>query len=201
MDEDKAVALVLENWNALGVQAHGDILHLPAAIKRRDVKGALTEVRVMLRNVSNDQLIKARVQSRQLALGMKLDLDRDKDLVEQLENYAILAFAIRDARAPFDQHVPDAEELLRRYDNQSLSELWARYNVWVDMLDPRFGAMDHEQLWRVIVRIAAEGSPSPLVAMPSIEQITCITLMAREALHSPNRPSWAPPPATLRAAS
>lgn len=201
MNEEKAVALTLENWNALGVQAHDNILHLPASIRRRDATGGISEQPIMLRNVTNHQRIKARVKSRELAVQLKLDVDRDKDLVDQLENYAILAFAVRDPKPPFDQHVPDAEELLRRYDNQSLFELWGRYDAWVEMLDPRFGSMDAEQLWRVIGQVAKDGNPAPLLSMPGTEQFTCITLMAREALHSPNKPSWLLPPATLRAAS
>lgn len=199
-DEDRAVRLTLDNWEALGIEEHAGILHLPATIKRRDKTGGTAGVPVMLRNLSNPQRFRARALSRELAARHKLDLDRDSDLVDQLENYAILAFAIRDPKT-FDQHAPDAETLLARYDTQSLAELWGRYDVWISMLDPRFGEMDGEQLWRVIVRIAREKTPAPLVAMHGAAQFTCIVLMAEQALRSTIAPSWLQSPETSSAAS
>lgn len=197
---DRAVAFVLDNWDALGVTEHAGQLHMPATIKRRTAAGGIDETPVVLRNVSNVQRVRARTQSRSLALEWKLDLDRDADLVEQIENYSILCFAMRDPKT-YDQHLPNVAALLDAYDTQALAELWGRYNTWIEMLDPRFGAFDAEELWRVIVRIAREKNPSPLVGMPGVAQFTCIVLMAEQALLSPMRPSWLQPSATSSAAS
>jgi hypothetical protein len=186
----KAAAFVVDNWETLGVEEHDGVLHLPAALKRRNKSGGIDEVPVMLRNVTNPYKFKARVQARTMATTLwSLDLDRDRDQVEQLENYCLLAYAIRDPKT-FDQHVMTAELLLQRYDTQALAEIWGRYNVWVEMLDPRFGELDAEQLWQVIARIAREKTPAPLVSMPSREQFSCIVSMASAACTSPNRPSW-----------
>jgi hypothetical protein len=186
---ETAAAFVIDNWDALGIEEHEGVLHMPATIKRRNKAGGHTDVPVMLRNVTNHHRFRARLQSRELASKLKLDLERDADYLSDLENYALLAYAVRDPKT-YDQHVPDAETLLNLYDNQSLVDLWGRYNVWVEMLDPRFGQMDADQLWQVIVRIAREKTPAPLVSMPGHAQYTCMVLMAREALLSPNRPSW-----------
>jgi hypothetical protein len=86
--------------------------------------------------------------------------------------------------------VIDAERLLQRYETQSLVEVWGVYNTWIDMLDPRFGQMDPEQLWQTIVRIARGRTPAPLLSMPGHVQATCIVLMASAACDSPTRPSW-----------
>lgn len=192
---ERAAQIVVDGWDSLGVEAHGEILHMPATIQRRTKDGGLKDVPVMLRNISNRQRMTARVNSRALALKLKLDLEVDKDLVSQLEDYAILAFAIRDP-GTFDQHVPDAETLLDDYDNQSLATVFGKYEVWVEMLDPRFGEMSHEQLWQTIVRVAREKNPSPLVGMPGRAQYTCIVLMAEQALLSTTAPSWVRPQET-----
>jgi hypothetical protein len=193
--EDRAVRIALDNWQALGVEEHNEVLHLPATLKRRTKNGDLKEVDVRLRNVTNQQRFRARIQARALAAELKLDLDRDKDYLDDLENYSILAFAIRDP-GTFDQHVIDAKALLDTYDWQTLSEVWGRYDAWVEMLDPRFGELDGEQLWQTIVRIAGEKTPAPLVGMVGPAQYSCIVLMAEEALRSPNAPSWVQPSPT-----
>lgn len=186
----KGVAFVVDNWDALGVEEHAGVLHMPASIQRRNKKGGLDAVPVMLRNVTNAHKFSARTQARSYAVDtLHFDLDRDAALVDQIENYAILAYAIRDPKT-FDQHVPNVDALLRLYDTQSLLVLWGVYNTWIEMLDPRFGTMDGDQLWQVIVRIAREKTPAPLVAMPGYEQFTCMVLMAEQALLSPMRPSW-----------
>ncbi len=184
-----AAAFITDNWDALGIEEHAGTLHMPASIKRRNKKGGIDEVPIMLRNVGNRQKIHARTQSRELALRLKLDLDRDSDQVEQLENYCLLAYAVRDPKT-YDQHAPDGEALLGLYDTQALSELWGRYNVWIDMLDPRYGLLDAEQLWQVIARIAREKTPAPLVALRGAAQFTGIVFMAQQSLLSPSRPSW-----------
>jgi hypothetical protein len=192
---DRAVRLTLDNWAELGIEEHEGVLHMPASIKRRNKTGGVDEVPVMLRNVTNVHKHRARVLARDLAGKMKLDLDRDRDLIEQIENYAILSYAVRDPKT-YDQHVATAGELLERYDTQSLAELWGRYNLWVDMLDPRYGELEAEQLWRVIARIASEKNPSPLAGLAGFEQASCIVLMAVAASNSPTRPSWLGSPTT-----
>jgi len=191
---DKAVAFTLDNWDSLGVKEQDGVLYMPATIKRRNATGSTSEQQVMLRNVTNDHKFKCRVRAREYAKHAGLDIDRDRDLVTEIENYALLAYAVRDPRKPYDQHVPDVVKLIELYDSQSLAELWERYNAWVEMLDPRFGALTIDQLWQTIVRIAKEKNPSPLVAMPGHGQFTCIVLMAQQALLSPSRPSWLQPP-------
>ena len=186
---DAAVAFVIDNWESLGVQEHDGALHMPASIQRRNKAGGLDAVPVMLRNVTNHHRFKARTEARRLATELKLDLDRDSDQVDQLENYALLAFAIRDPKT-FDQLVINAEALARSYDTQALAVVWGVYNTWIEMLDPRFGQMTAEQLWLAISRIAREKTPAFLAAMPGYAQFTCVVLMAQEALLSPRRPSW-----------
>lgn len=187
---EKAVALTLDNWEQLGVQEQDGVLHLPASIKWRNGKGGVDETPVMLRNVTNAHRFKARKEARAFALAQGLDLDRDKDVTDELENWSILVYAIRDAEKPFDQHIASLDDLTATYDTQSLVELWGRYNVWVDMLDPRFGEMTDEQLWQAIARIYTEKNPSFLVSFGGSAQATIITCMAALCMSSPMKPSW-----------
>lgn len=189
-DVERAVALVLENWDQIGVEERDGILHMPAVIKRRNAKGGLDETPVRLRVVTNQQRFKARTASRAWALKLDLDLDRDRDLVEMLEEYWILAYAIRDTDC-HTQHVPDAETLWKQYDPASISEVWGRYDAWVRMQHPAFGNWDGEKMWQVIAQIKARSDISFLAVMPGFEQASCILLMAREACCSPNAPSFA----------
>ena len=198
---EKAIAFVIDNWDGLGVEEHDGVLLLPVDIKRRNKAGGVDATPVMLRNVTNAHKFSVRAKARAFAKAHDLDLDRDATLVEEVENYALLAFAIRDRKPPHDQHVPGMLELLERYDAQSLAEVWGRYNEWLNMLDPRFGEMNEDDLWTCITRIAKEQNAGFLAGLPPFAQSTCIVCMAREALNSPRRPSWLQPPEISRAAS
>ena len=189
-DVERAVTLVLENWDQIGVEERDGILHMPASIKRRNAQGGVDETEVRLRAVSNAVKVRARVTARTWALKEKLDLDRDRDLVDMFEEYVILSVAIRDTDC-HTQHVPDPETLWREYEPASISELWGRYDAWVRMQHPSFGNWDGEKMWQVIARIKQRSDISFLAGMPGFEQASCILLMAREACSSPNAPSFA----------
>lgn len=189
-DVEHVVKLVLENWDQIGVEERDGILHLPAAIKRRTKDGGIAETPVRLRAITNRQRFTARTESRAWALRLQLDLERDRDLVEMLEEYVILSYAIRDEDC-HTQHVPDAESLWRLYDPASIAEVWGRYDAWVRMQHPSFGSWDGEKMWQVIAQIRARSDISFLAVMPGFEQASCILLMAREACSSPNAPSFA----------
>lgn len=185
---NQVVQLTLENWDLIGVVEGDGFLHLPSSIKKRSAKGGIEEEQVWLRTVTHEQRYKARVRSREWALELKLDLKEDADLIDQLENFEILAYAIRDK--DFVQHYPDGRKLFKAYQPGSLEELWHRYDAWNRMQHPSFGTWDAEQIWQVIARVRAGSDISPLAVMPGREQANCVLFMAREAALSPNAPSW-----------
>jgi hypothetical protein len=200
IDIEKSARIALDNWDALGVEEHQRELYLPAEIKRRNKAGGIEAVPVLVRNARNYERSKARVEGRRMAETTGLDIDRDKDLVAQFETFSLLSYVTVDPKT-YIQHVGKPEELMLRYDTQSLVELYGRYSVWTDMLDPRFGEMSADQLWGVIERIAREKNPSPLVACPGYEQITCIVLMAEVAYNSRKPSSSAASSSTSSAGS
>jgi len=197
---EKAAQFTIENWESLGVEEHAGVLHLPAKIRRRTKTGGVSDRVVMLRNVTNAHRFKCRNIARAYAVELKLDAEKDADYITEIENYSLLAYAIREPKT-FDQHVPGVAELVDLYESQSLAELWGVYNAWVEMIDPRYGQLTDDQLWQAIARIAKEKNITPLVGMPGFEQHTCIVAMASQALLSPSRPSWLQPSEISRRAS
>ncbi len=188
----KEAELTLENWGELGIVAHEGDNYVPDSIRRRGPDGGIIEVPITLRIVTNKQRRRSRVLARKWALSTDEDLDLklDEDLISDMENICILAYAIRDREPPFIQHIPDGQSLAEKYDHQCLTALWARYDTWVQMQHPDFGKYDAEKLWRIIAEVRAGADIRPLAVMPGFEQATCMLLMAREACASPNAPSW-----------
>lgn len=188
---EQVVRLVLDNWDAIGVIESGDgTLHMPFALKRRAKDGGISEERVWLRNITNLQRMKARVRAREWALSIGLDVERDRDLVDDLENYEILAYAIRDDS--WVQHFQRGEDLFKAYDGPSLQAAWSEYDAWVRMQHPGYGSWDGKAMWEVVARVKAQGSIAPLAVMPGFEQASCVLFMARAAYDSPRAP-WSQP--------
>lgn len=183
---ERVVRLVLDNWGEIGVTESDGVLHMPTTLKRRAKEGGLTEEKVWLRNISNAQRMRSRTRSREWATELGLDLERDRDLVSDLESYEILAYAVRDAQ--WVQHYQRGADLYRAYDAPSLQHLWAEYDAWVRMQHPGFGTWDGKALWQVIAKVKAQGSILPLAVMPGYEQASCVLFMAKEAALSPNAP-------------
>src|SRR5688572_14082096 len=101
----RAVKAALEmDWSELGVEEGKDgELHFPDAIKKRTKSGALSEVPIMLRLPTNPWRVAARRKAREWLADLKLDEEKDSDVFEELESFQILAFCIREPKAPFDQ--------------------------------------------------------------------------------------------------
>ncbi len=183
-------ALGLGAFAELGVFEKDGKLYLPTRIKFRDAKGeAGSGEDVLLTSATPDQRYTARSKAREWAAKHKLDLDRDVKYVDEMENYWLLAYAIRD-RATRSQLEESAQSLLKRFNDFSLKETWHRYNHWCELIDPRYGVLSNEQLWQVVAEIASGGTLLPLVALPGFEQSTCIVFMAQAAVRSPSAPSW-----------
>lgn len=188
----KETKLVLgtANFEALGVVEADGQLYLPTTIRRRDAKGNATEtIEVLMTLATTEQRMRAKASARKLAKTYELDLDRDEAEIGELENYAILAYALRDKQTRA-QLCESAKALFREYHDVSLKEVWFRYNHFSDLCDPRFGEIDDERLWTIIAEVASEGTILPLGGMPGFEQATSIVFMARLALTCPTVPSW-----------
>lgn len=182
--------LGLGAFKELGVFEKDGKLYLPTTIKvRTEIGGVGVADEVLLTAASPEQRYTARSKARDWAAKRKLDLDRDVRYVDEMENYWLLAYALRDKQTR-SQLEETAQSLIERYNDFSLKEVWHRYNHWCELIDPRYGELSNEQLWQVIAEVASTGTLLPLVAMPGFEQSTSIVFMARAAAVSPSAPSW-----------
>lgn len=177
-------------WDGLGVLEHEGALHFPHQIRRRKKDGSIEAVDVALKVIDNPRRFRARVDSREWAGNLNLDLDRDKDLVAELEKFEMLAHIIRDPKPPFIQHMQHGKDLFERYLLAELSETWNRHELLIDVVDGRFGSLNADEAWETILEVARRGEPSPLAGMPGFGQASCIALSARAACASPLAPSW-----------
>lgn len=180
-------------WAELGIVEHKGELFLPVKLRRRRADGGLDERPAMLRVPTAQHRVKARVRARKWADEQGLSA-QDQDLITELENYWLLSFALRDAKAPHDQMFPDGPSLHTAVEQVSLRELWAKLDFLGDVLDPRYGELSDDEMWKVIERIAARGEPGPLAELDSLSQATCITFMAKAAWSSRTGKSSSPSP-------
>lgn len=188
MADDEILSLPLPDFASLGVIEGDDRLYLPTQIRWRKVDGSVGSDDILMTEPTNRQRFQARIDARVYCEARKLDPERDKDHFDNVENIALLTYALRDKKTR-GQLEPSVESLLDRYPDSTLTELWGKLNKWVEMLDPRFGELTKEQLWQVVEGMA-RGNLLPLVGMPTYAQSTCFSLMAVEACSSPNAPSW-----------
>lgn len=171
------------NWAELGIVESKGELFLPVKLRRRRADGELDERPAMLRVPTAQHRLKSRVRARKWADEQGLAA-QDQDLISELENYWLLSFALRDAKAPHDQMYPDGPSLHQAIEQASLRELWAKLDFLGDLLDPRYGELDDEEMWKVIEQIAVRGEPGPLAELASLSQAICITFMAKAAWRS-----------------
>jgi len=200
---ERAVKHAFEtDWSDLGIEESKEgLLHFPDTLQRRKANGSLQSVEIMLRVPGNMQRVHARKRSRKMLDELELDKDEDRDFLEELEKYELLAYAMRDRKPPYVQHVPDGMSLWKSYDLTSLGKLNTRLALITEACDPRYGELTADEIWKVAMRIAAGGSASPLADIAGFDQATCITFLAREALKSPTAPSWAQSPSTSKPAT
>lgn len=190
----RATEILVRQWGELGVTDHAGELYLRTKIRRRKADGSIDELPVALRRLDNAHRYRARVRSRERAGELGLDLERDKDLVTELESFEELAFALRDPDPPHDQFRMSAKELFQEFHVQELVAVYGELDAFTTKCDPRLFELDGEQLWRVIAEVAQRGDTLPLMSIGGVEQASCIVLSARQALRSPTAPSrWRSP--------
>lgn len=199
---ERAADWTIANWHTLGViedEQHGPLL--PCSIRTRDQKtGGIAEKPCVLMLLDGPRVIEARKRARRYAVEIGLDSNRDepgqdRDLVRELECFYELAYAIRDPEAPHDQMYPDGKALWQAVRvRATMHQLYAVFDQWTQMNDPGYGALDGEQIWRVLEQVGRAGNLIPLQLIGGRDQAACILLSVREALNSPNAPSaWRSP--------
>lgn len=185
--------LLGKDWSQLQVlELDGDMV-FPEKLYRRKATGGFEGVPILIRIPREPDLRKARVDSRVWAMGDGLDLDRDRDLVEQMETLCILSAVILNgspAKDPRTDKVfhepwePDPKILEKRYERSSLTQLWAKIESLAQVLDPRPNALSPEETLVVIAAIAKARSISPLHVYGPGAQNSLVVSMATLLLSS-----------------
>lgn len=170
--------LIGKPWGELEVLEHAGYLLFPDSIYKRGVNGKFDEVKVMLRLPRQHELRKARVQAREIARRDGLDLDRDRDLVGDIETMCILSMAVRNNTAPYEPMVPDPETLEKGYDRPALMQLWAKLDELHRVVDPAPHTISEEEMFALIAAVAKERSIAPLAVYAADLQANFVITMA-----------------------
>jgi hypothetical protein len=178
-------------WNELEVIDHPEdgCLLFKDQLRKRMKSGSVELVDVRVRILRPKHLAMARVNCRNLCERLKLDIEKDNDLFEELESVCQLALAIRTSDAPFGQ-LADPDELIEKYDEACLKDILGRIKALGNVLDVRDSDLTEEQVWKKIAAVSEAGSLLPLTDIGSHEQTACIIFMARQAVRSPRAPAW-----------
>ncbi len=146
-------------------------------------------IEIRVRVTRPEDSLRARATARAWATELKLDPDRDQDMLAEIEQICLLALAIRTAKAPHPQ-LATHEELARDYDEGSLQDVLGRINVYKHLLDPRDAGLSEEDVFKRIVAVAKRGHLGPLTDIAGHEQPSFIVRMAALACDSPTLCSW-----------
>lgn len=176
------VKLMQVPWAELEALEHDNRLFFPDVVLKRRVDGALEETQVALCVPRPDELRWARTKARALALKADLDLDRDAEMVEDMENIHILSRAIRNITTPHEPWEPDPTLLERNYDRRSLAQMWAKLDALTNFIDPRPSDLSKEEVLAVIAAISKTREVYPLHVLGPHSQTSCIVSMADLAL-------------------
>lgn len=166
-------------WGDLEVLEKAGYLLYPGTILRATTRPGQFETQpVMMRVPRGPDLRRARIQARELARAEGLDLQADKDLVDDLEITCTLAMCLRNTTEPFEPWEPDPRELDRRYDRQSLRQAWARLDALAQMIDPAPAEIGEAEMLALLSAIARDRSILPLAVYGQASQIFFIVTMA-----------------------
>ena len=174
--------LLGKSWGEFEALEEGGHLLFPEKVYKRKKDGSFEAVEIMLRVPREADLRKARLQARQLAQNDGLDLDRDRDLVENLETICTMAICIRNTTYPFEPYEPDPLSLEKRYDKTSLIQIWAKIDALSDVINPAPEQISEPEMLALLCALAKERSIRPLLVYGSEARNIFIATMAERLL-------------------
>jgi hypothetical protein len=127
-----------------------------------------------LRVARDHELREARTEAREICKKDKINPELDPDLFDQADAMCILAKCIRSDTPPHEPHEPNPLTLEKRYDRASLKTLWARLEVYNELVNPRPEKIGEEDMFAIIAAIARERNIGPLAVFGSRAQSSYI---------------------------
>lgn len=186
--------LLGRDWSQLQVLEEAGSLMFRETLYRRGLDGGFKEEPVYVRVPRLPDRRRARVAARKWALEEGLDLDRDAELVDDMETLWIMTLCIHNADGAEDprpgvgtfheQWVGTPQELEKRYDMGSLMQLWAKMDALGQVVDPRINTIEKEEMLALIAGIAKSRTIDPLHVYGPGAQKDCIVFMAEALLSS-----------------
>ena len=166
-------------------------LYFPETLKRRNAKGQLVEVAIMLRVPRQEERAKARVDARKWCEKLGLDPEKNPDHADSFDTLCLCARAIRDVEPPHAQHMM-AHDLVGAYDTKVLLDVWDRLNFYDRLIDPRPEELDDATFEKLVHAVRKAGNLRPLAAIAGSAQDSFVLRMARDLSSSLTDRSSAP---------
>jgi hypothetical protein len=172
--------LIGRDWAGLEVLERDGRLYFPDKIYRRRADGEFEGVDVLLQVPREPDLRWARMQARRLAAASDppLDLDRDADLVSNLESMCLISRCMRDADVPAREYDPDPEHLEASWEKPALTQIYEKLDRLMQVVDPRPESIDEGQMMAAVAAIVQARNILPLAVFGQGAQVTCVVTMA-----------------------
>jgi len=173
-----AAQLMAAGWSGLAALEHAEYLLFPSELFKRRRDGTFDRLPIMLRVPRVHEVRKARVLARAMAAEDGLDLDRDSDLVSDLETICLLSVAVRNITAPHEPMEPDPRRLEKTWDKASLVQAWTKLDSLYQVIDPAPASMTDEEMLVVLSKLVQERNLGPLAVYAPDARTSCIITMA-----------------------
>ena len=156
-------------------------------LNRRRPNGSLSDEKILIRVPSGIDKVSARAEAREWFTSLKLDPDRDKSYVEQLEQMCLLAKAVRHPDLQSQYLFRDDMAAL---DEMVLQDLQSKVLKYEALSDPRVSGLTEDELWKTILKVAKGANLGPLLDIAGPDQPSLVVRMAQEACHSATGKRW-----------
>jgi hypothetical protein len=175
--------LIGKNWGELEILEQAGQLLFPESLYKRSKSGKFEEIKVLVKVPRHPELVKARVEARQIAIEDGLDLKEDRDLIEDWETICTLSHAIMSAKNPTDRWEPFPRAIAESYDKPSLMQIWAKIDALTHIVDPAPDSISGNEMFALMSAIAKERNLSPLFVYGSGAQTIFVVGMVDQLLN------------------
>lgn len=182
--------LFKKSWDELQAIENNDRVLFPDHIKKRKADGTVDRVDVMFQVPREPDHRAAKIKARTIGIKEGFDLDRDKDVFEQLENICLLSICIRNKTHPYEPWEPDPLALEKKYDSSSLSAAYDAMDCYAGMIDPRPDDLSEMDCWSLVAAMAKAKNTYPLLVCGRDSQSTLVLFMADQLANSQAYKSW-----------
>lgn len=180
------------SWEELEVVEHENgALMFPAELRKRDKLGKVARTPVRVRVPRPIDQLEARREARVWFDELRLDIEEDKEYLDQIEQICLLSRAIREFTEPHSQFVDSKE--LATYDEACLKDIGEKINHLKLLQDPRDPIQSEDDFWRIVAEIKEKRQAiSPLADIAGHEQHSFIMRLVWEVSKSRTEQSSQP---------